>query len=124
QPQIGRARPSAAVAGAGEETEAFAVEHLAVVAAQVLQLAQVERTRIGHREGFVDAQQIVGGEAGVELVWPARLGAAIVDAGKRIEWLLGYLDHERGRALMGGGSLEAVLELQPTRVARAPQIAL
>src|SRR5207249_2636875 len=46
------------------------------------------------------------------------------DAGKRIEWLLGYLDHERGRALMGAGSLEAVLELQPRQVAREQQIAL
>src|SRR6185436_2618861 len=59
KPQIGRARPAAAVAGAGEEAEALAVEHLAVAAGQVLQLAQIERACIAHRERFVDAQKIV-----------------------------------------------------------------
>src|SRR5262245_3035645 len=116
EPQVGRARPSAAVAGAGEETEALAVEHLAVAAGTVLQLAQIERASIRKREGFVATQEIVEGGAGVELVGPACLGAAIVDAGERIDWLLRHLDHQRRRALIGARSLEAVLELQPRQV--------
>src|SRR5205807_9205514 len=112
------------VARGGEVGQAFSRQHLPVVRGVVLQLARLECAGGGQRQSLMAAEKIVEGAAGQKFQRTARWGTAIVDAGEEINGLARDLDHEDRGADLARMRFDAVLELEPRKVARQQEIAL
>src|SRR5258707_1258319 len=86
--------------------------------------ARLECAGRGQRKSLMAAKKIVEGAAGKKFQRTARRGTAIVDAGEEINGFARDLNHEDRGANLARMRFDAVLKLEPWKVARQQEIAL